>query len=317
MLYKQMLELFDMLDRPQACGEEVKKLMLELGADEVTVHTVEGTDDNGKKGTTDCICILIKGTNGKSSGGTAPTMGIIGRLGGLGARPEMIGFVSDGDGALAALTAGLKLAEMKKNGDVLPGDTIICTHICPHAPTAPHDPVPFMGSPIDMVAMNKYEVDPRMDAILTIDTTKGNKIINVNGFAISPTVKDGYILAVSDDLVETMIRVTGKMPAVFALAQQDITPYGNGLHHLNSILQPATATHAPVVGVAITVEQAVAGCATGASHGNDVESAARYAVEVAKYYTQGKCSFYNPEELALLNKLYGPMDHFMTMGKTE
>ncbi len=84
----------------------------------------------------------------------------------------MIGFVSDGDGALAALTAGLKVAEMKKNGDVLEGDTIICTHICPHAPTAPHDPVPFMGSPIDMVAMNKYEVDPRMDAILTIDTTR-------------------------------------------------------------------------------------------------------------------------------------------------
>ena len=61
MLYRQMLELFDMLDRPQACGEEVKKLMLERGADEVTVHTVEGTDDNGKKGTTDCICILVKG----------------------------------------------------------------------------------------------------------------------------------------------------------------------------------------------------------------------------------------------------------------
>ncbi len=74
MLYRQMLELFDMLDRPQACGEEVKKLMLERGADEVTVHTVEGTDDNGKKGTTDCICILVKGKNGKSSGGTAPTM---------------------------------------------------------------------------------------------------------------------------------------------------------------------------------------------------------------------------------------------------
>ncbi len=136
----------------------------------------------------------------------------------------------------------------------------------------------------------------------------------MNGFAISPTVKDGCILAVSDDLVDTMIRVTGKMPAVFALAQQDITPYGNGLHHLNSILQPATATHAPVVGVAITVEQAVAGCATGASHGNDVESAARYAVEVAKYYTQGKCRFYDPEELALMKKLYGSMDQFMTMG---
>ena len=34
---------------------------------------------------------------------------------------------------------------------------------------------------------------------------------------------------------------------VFPLTVQDITPYGNGLYHLNSILQPSTATNAPVV----------------------------------------------------------------------
>ena len=73
--------------------------------------------------------------------------------------------------------------------------------------------------------------------------------------------------------MDVMTRVTGKLPAIFPCAQQDITPYGNDLHHLNSILQPATATNAPVVGVAITTEQPVAGCATGASHPEDVEVA--------------------------------------------
>lgn len=200
-------------------------------------------------------------------------MGIVGRLGGIGARPEMIGQVSDGDGALAALTVALKLAEMHHNDDILEGDVIIGTHVCPDAPTIPHEPVPFMDSPIDMAAMNEQEVDARMDAVLSIDTTKGNRIINVNGFAISPTVLKGAILPVSNDVLDIMTRTTGRMPQVFALSQQDITPYGNDLYHLNSILQPATATQAPVIGVAITVEQVVAGCATGATHGGDVEEA--------------------------------------------
>jgi hypothetical protein len=39
----------------------------------------------------------------------------------------------------------LKLADMKEQGDV-----IVVTHTCPNAPTTPHEPVPFMGSPVDM-----------------------------------------------------------------------------------------------------------------------------------------------------------------------
>ena len=104
-----------------------------------------------------------------------------------------------------------------------------------------------------------------MDAILSVDTTKGNRIINLRGFAISPTVKQGWILRVSEDLLGMMQIVTGRLPAVFAITTQDITPYGNDVYHVNSILQPATATAAPVVGVAITAEVAVPGCGTGAS----------------------------------------------------
>ena len=58
----------------------------------------------GEEGmSTDVIKVMIPGKNGKSKGGTAPTIGLLGRLGGLGARPERTGFVSDGDGALTVL----------------------------------------------------------------------------------------------------------------------------------------------------------------------------------------------------------------------
>lgn len=304
-----MLDVYDLLDTPKACGANMAALLRERGADQVAVRTV-----TGKQGSTDCITVTIPGRRGKESGGDAPTLGIIGRLGGIGARPEIVGQVSDGDGALAALTAALKLTEMHRNGDELEGDVIVSTHICPNAPTIAHKPVPFMDAPIDMATMNRQEVDDRMDAILTIDTTKGNRIINVNGFAISPTVLRGAILPVSNDLLDIMTRTTGRMPQVFALSQQDITPYGNDLYHLNSILQPATATSAPVVGVAITVEQVVAGCATGATHGNDVEEAARFSVEVAKSYTAGACSFYDPTEYRHFVDLYGDMSQLQTLG---
>ena len=111
------------------------------------------------------------------------------------------GYVSDGDGALCALAAASKLMEMKHRGDALEGDVIICTQICPHAPTQPHEPVPFMGSPVDMATMNREEVNDKMEAVLSIDTTKGNSVINVNGFAVSQTVKEGYILRYSSDIL--------------------------------------------------------------------------------------------------------------------
>ena len=312
MLLRQMLDIYDLIDKPQASGNEVADFLRAHGATDVTVERV-----SGERGGTDCIKVLIPGSNGKSTGGSAPTLGIVGRLGGLGARPEMIGAVSDGDGAVAALTAALKLVEMNENGDVLEGDVIVATHICPDAPTLPHEPVPFMDSPIDMATMNRMEVDERMDAIVSIDTTKGNRVINLNGIAISPTVMQGYILSVSNDLMDVMTRVTGKMPEVFALSQQDITPYGNDLYHLNSILQPATATDAPVVGVAIATEQMVAGCATGATHGTDVEEAARFAVEVAKVYGPGTCKFFDEGQFAHLKDLYGDMTRFQGMGEAK
>ena len=310
MLYRQMLDLYDILDDEKADGKSVVEYMKKINADCLAeTHVLKGA-----QGITHMVKVVIPGEKGKRNGGEAPTIGILGRLGGLGARPERVGFVSDGDGALAALTAAAKLLDMQKKGDYLQGDVIVSTHVCPDAPTKPHEPVPFMGSPVEMYQVNQDEVTEEMDAILSIDTTKGNRIANERGFFISPTVKEGYILRVSERLLGLMEITTGRRPKVFALTQQDITPYGNDLFHINSILQPSVATSAPVVGVAVTTETVVPGCATGATQLPDVEEAARFVLEVAKEFGQGVCDFYDKEEYARIQKLYGSMTRFQGFG---
>lgn len=258
MTLKQTMISLDAMDDGYVTGEKVKALFADYAEISVEVQTV-----TGEKGSTDFIKIVIPGTEGKSKGGSVPTLGIVGRLGGIGARPSRIGLVSDADGAVAAVASALKLADMQVKGDRLKGDVIVTTHICPDAPTRPHEPVDFMDSPVDIGAMNAHEVLPEMDAVLSIDTTKGNRVINHKGFAISPTVKEGYILRVSEDLLRIMEMTTGLLPVTFPITMQDITPYGNDLYHINSILQPAVATSAPVVGVAVTAQSVVPGCGTG------------------------------------------------------
>jgi hypothetical protein len=307
---KQTLTVIDILDNAYVSGEKVKELFSTYANVTVTVQTVEGD-----KGSTDFIKIVIPGSNGKSIGGDAPTFGIVGRLGGIGARPSRIGMVSDADGAVAAVASALKLADMQTKGDTLVGDVIVTTHICPDAPTRPHEPVDFMDSPVDILTMNKYEVVPEMESILSIDTTKGNRVINHKGIAISPTVKEGYILRVSDDLLRIMEMATGQFAVTFPITTQDITPYGNDLYHINSILQPAVATSAPVVGVAITAQSVVPGCGTGASHETDIADAVRFAVEVAKEATNGTCELYSKDEFNRITELYGSMERFQTMGQ--
>ncbi len=302
MTLKQTLEAFEALDSARACGRTVVELLARYPAVSVSVEEVRGG-----KGKTDFVKVVIAGTQGRLQGGTARTLGIVGKLGGLGARPRRIGLVSDGDGAVAAVAIALKLARMQAEGDPLPGDVIISTHICPDAPTRPHQPVEFMDSPISMEEMNAREVFPEMDALLSIDTTKGNRILNHRGFAISPTVKEGYILRVADDLVRIMETTTGRPAVTFPITMQDITPYGNDIYHLNSILQPSIATDAPVVGVAISAETVVPGSATGASHEIDIAAAVKFAVEVGKEFGRATAEFYDAKEFARLNELYGSM----------
>lgn len=310
MMLKQVMEICDLIESATICGETVRSFFSPYSTVEVSVETC-----TSEKGKTDFVRLFIPGSQGKRNNGSAPTLGVIGRLGGIGARPQRIGNVSDADGAIAALAIALKLASMGERGDQLLGDVLVTTHICPDAPTQPHFPVDFMDSPVDMEQMNKFEVDPAVDAYLSFDATKGNRIINTKGFAISPTVKEGYILRVSDDLVQLMEMTSGKPAVVFPLSIQDITPYANHLYHLNSILQPACATSAPVVGVATTAQSTVPGCATGANHEVDIADAARFGFEVAKAYTAKTLSFYDETEYEQLITRYGSLRFLQTTGK--
>lgn len=310
MSFRSTLEAISLLDSALVDGDAVVSYLRSVGVEEAHSTRIEGSE-----GKTDFVLAVIRGKRGKRAGGDSPTLGVVGRLGGIGARPEAIGLVSDGDGAVAAIAVASKLAKMQRKGDVLDGDVIVATHICPDAPTEPHEPVAFMGSPVDMDIMNRYEVHPEMDAVLSIDTTKGNRVVNRRGFAISPTVKEGYILRVSEDLLRIMEITSGRPAVTFPVTTQDITPYGNGVYHLNSILQPSVATTCPVVGIAITTETVVPGCATGASHVTDIEEAVRFTVEVSKLYTAGKSKFYSEDEFRRLVELYGPMTHLQTLGR--
>jgi hypothetical protein len=291
-MLKEVTEAYDLLDSPKVNGRAVSDFLKRKGAKRAQSRVVRDG-----KGSTEAIKIVIPGMQGSSKGGRAPTLGVVGTLAGVGARPAVQGIVSDADGAIAAIACALKLIRMEERGDRLEGDVIITTHICPKAPTEPHEPVPFVGYPVKIKKLMKY-------------TTKGNRVLNQKGFAISPTVKEGYILRISEDLLEIMQITSGRLPVVLPITTQDITPYENGLYHLNTIMQPSTASNAPVVGVAITTESGVPGCAPGASHIVDIEMASRFVVEVAKSFTQGKCKFYDEEEFEKIVKKYGKMTHF-------
>jgi len=215
-MLRQIMEVMDLLDDPRISGQKVRDWLTEAKAAEVEVNRIQG-----EKGATDFVKVRIRAKKK-----TGQTLGLIGRLGGVGARPEKIGLVSDADGCIVALACAAKLAQMADRGDHLPGDVIVASHVCPDAPTTPHEPTPFMGSPVDMAVMNRHEVDPDMAAILSVDATKGNWVLNRRGLAITPTVKEGYILRVDETLLEIVRYVTGEPPAVLPITTQDITPYG-------------------------------------------------------------------------------------------
>ncbi len=300
-MLRQVMDILEFLDSPSANGKEVAELFAPYKGVVVEIENV-----GSEKGSTDVIRILIEGQDS-----SLPVLGVVGQLGGIGARPETIGFVSDGDGAAAALSLALKAAQASSQGDRLPGNLYVSTHICPDAPTQPHEPVPFMGSPIGTRQALQAMLKGRLDAVISIDTTKGNRLINWKGIAITPTVKEGYILKVSDDLLDIYESVTGQPARVLPITMQDVTPYGNRIHHINSIMQPCTLLSVPVIGLAITTEVAVAGCATGSSHELDIELAARFSFEVAKRFGQNKCKFYDQAEFERINALYGDMSRLV------
>jgi hypothetical protein len=270
-------------------------------------------------GVADCGWQRIAGDHGHTDVVTArfgagdPCLGILGVLGGTGMRPERPGLVSDADGAVVALAAAAALGRQWAAGDALPGRVAISTHICPRALVRPQMPAPMMSCPADRVAVLAAMLDPAMQAVLSVDASKANRVLNRNAFAITPTVKQGWILRVADDLLDLQQAVTGEPPVVLPITMQDITPYGSGVRHINSILQPATQADCPVVGVALCAAATVAGSATGANQPFVLDQAGRFCIEVARAYTARRCAFLDEGEFETLVGRYGGMDRLQRL----
>jgi hypothetical protein len=322
MSLRHTLIVFELLDSAVVNGQSIADLFepySDLGIT-VSVTTVNNEPPEDPEKTTDFISILIPGTDGKTVGGASRTLGVIGRNGAIGGRPTKIGMVSDADGPIGSIATALKLAAMKRAGDHLPGDVIITTHISTDVSVSFNEGIPFMGMPVSSATMNLYEVSADMDAILSVDASKGNSIIKTRGFAITPTAMQGYILRMAPNLVKVMESSTGRPAVTLPISIQDITPYDNGLYHFNSIMQPHVATTAPVVGVAITAQSVVGGSDSSANHEIDLAEAVRFCVEVAKRFTvaspDNPGEFYDADEWQTIRGMYPDLKIFQTDGSS-
>jgi len=302
-MLKYILDVIKILDKPRVTKDELRELLQR--SNRVTLYFKE---IKGDKGSTLFIKGIVKGE------GKGLTLGVIGRLGGVGARPKLLGLVSDADGAIVALSVLYKLAEMAEYGDVLKGDVIVATHVTTHAPVKPYKPVPMMDSPVDIFKLLKEEVDERMQAILSIDSTKANKVINYTGFAITHVIKEGWILKVSDEILDIYTRVTGEPPVIVPLTMQDVLPFSTKIYHINSIIQPWIYTTAPVIGVAVTTRMPVPGSATGVTNVFALDQAARFVLEVAKDFTAERIKFYDEKDWETIIKVHGSIREIMRRG---
>ncbi len=309
MSMKSTMAMYELLDSAYVDGESICEYFRAQGAQ------AETTRLHGADGYTDLVEIRVPGSSGKQKGGTAPTIEVAGSLGGVGGRPAICGIVSDADGALVALACAQKVLGMAKKGDILPGDLVVRTTICTNAPTMPHHPVPFMNSYLDFVTLKKHIIDQSADAILITETSRGNRVANYPVFGITPTVKEGWILKVSEDAIDAMERVTQEPAKVIPLTMQDITPVNNGVHHLNGLGELPEGTKAPCIGIGLTSPLPLSGAAPGVTNVSALEVAVRYAVEVIKGFLMGNFSFYDEEEYSSLVSMYGDMSGLYSGGE--
>ncbi|MGT2427679.1 DUF1177 family protein [Cupriavidus basilensis] len=303
---KQVIESIELLSAATVDGETVATLLRARGVADVTVTRVE---EGGLY--TDFLACTLPGLDPG-----LPALGLVGRLGGVGARPAVTGLVSDADGAIVAIATALKLADMAATGDVLAGPVRIHTHICPHAGYAAassgaDDEIAFRDAQDDvgMKCMPGWPPSCRW-------TPRGATASSTAAaWRLTPVAKEGWLLRLPERMLDVMGWVSGELPAVLPLTTQDVTPYENGLWHVNSIMQPGIVTTAPVIGVALTAQTTVPGCATGVTNAFDLDVATRFCIEVAKLFGPGNCAFYDEAEWAELLRRYGSLAHLQTVGR--
>ena len=138
MLIKQLLEVYDVLDDSNASGETVEAYLREesgrMRISRISARWAKGKNRYGQS--------QDSRKQGKTSGGDAPTLGLLGRLGGLGARPGESDSCLTATAPLSGISLAAKLLDMQNKGRHTGGVTSLYPLMCvPDAPTRPHKPV--------------------------------------------------------------------------------------------------------------------------------------------------------------------------------
>lgn len=116
---------------------------------------------------------------------------ILGRLGAIQMSGVSKGLVSDADGAIVTLTTLLELLNLRDKGIELKVNASFVTNLSMKASLIPHSPFKFMVPPVGLDDALKIEVDPKASIILSIDSTKGNRLVKFDDFALTHVIKDG------------------------------------------------------------------------------------------------------------------------------
>ncbi|ARM76926.1 DUF1177 family protein [Acidianus manzaensis] len=228
---------------------------------------------------------------------------ILGRLGAIQMKDSK-GLVSDADGAIVSLALILELINLKDKGITFDVDVSVVTNISLNAKLIPHKPFNFMIPLIDFNDALKEEVDPNADLILSIDSTKGNRLAKYDDFAITHVIKDGYILKLEDEVIDIYNRVTGHEVYMVPLTTGDLLPLDFNVYHISTLISPWLYTDSPVIGLATVSKQVVPGYVTGVLNMEMLEHTSRFCLEILKYVEkEGK--IYNEEELKEIEEKLG------------
>ncbi|MEM0173903.1 MAG: DUF1177 domain-containing protein [Sulfolobaceae archaeon] len=290
MILKNLIEVIEILESSEPIVKVREKVR---GADFIEYEEIERGD-----GKVTFLRALVKGRKGNRR------IEILGRLGAIQMRSKYKGLVSDADGAIVALTVLFELIDLKRKGIEFDADVSIVTNIALDAKLIPHKPFDFMVPPIGLDEALQIEVDPKAELILSIDSTKGNILAKYNDFALTHVVKEGYILKLSDEVIEIYNRVTGHEVYLVALTTGDLTPIEFPIYHISTIISPWLYTTSPVIGIATTSRQVIPGYVTGVQDIMMLNNASRFCIEMIKFFDMGG-KVYDDKELEELKKRIG------------
>ncbi|BFI75933.1 DUF1177 domain-containing protein [Sulfurisphaera ohwakuensis] len=284
MILKTLIDVIDILESKNPLEMIRKRLENKVEYEEIKVGEVP------------YIKVLYKG-------GGKDKIEILGRLGAIQMVGTNKGLVSDADGAIITLTTLFELLDLMDKGVAFNIDILFVTNLATKAKLIPHKPFDFMVPLMGLDDALKIEVDPTASFILSIDSTKGNRLAKYNDFALTHVVKDGYILKLHDNVIDIYNRVTEHEIYMVPLTTGDLTPLDYNVYHISTLISPWLYTSSPVVGLATVSKQVIPGYETGVQNLTMFEHASRFCVELIKYLEKGGKVYDENELMELESKL--------------